>query len=305
MHTLIILNPHAGGGKAAKIFQSIEHKLVDAFDDFVVAVTDTPADLERHLDAAASAGLKRIIAAGGDGTNHAVLNAIAARPDLDLTFGSIPLGTGRDWARTLGVPFDPAQAVAWLGRAQPLACDLGRIEYTDAHSGERVSRIFLNNASAGASGEVAVRVNKAKRRTPFTFLFATLATLIQHKAQRVTVWCDGDVFYDDSTHLVVAANGQYFGRGMHPAPDARIDDGVFDVAVLEGVSKLKLMRILQLVYSAGHVGRPDVHFAKAAEVRVTCHDGPMGLEFDGEQAEGNDLVYTLLPGAIKLLREGV
>lgn len=302
MHTLIILNPHAGGGKAGKHFQRLEPLLVETFDDFVVAVTETPAALAEHLDAAAAAGLTRIIAAGGDGTNHAVLNALAARPGLDLAFGSLPLGTGRDWARTLGVPLDPAAAVRWLGRAQPRPCDLGRIEYTAAGTDERVTRLFLNDASAGAGGEVAVRVNKAKRRTPFTFLAATAITLLQHKAQRVTVVCDGRLFYDGSTHLIVAANGQYFGRGMHPAPDARIDDGVFDVAVLEGVSKLKLLRILQLVYNAGHVGRPDVHFTKAAEVRITCHDGPMGLEFDGEQAEGNDLVYRVLPGAIRLLQ---
>lgn len=302
MHTLIILNPHAGGGKASKQFQRIEPLLVEAFDDFVVAVTDTPADLERHLDAAAAAGIIRIIAAGGDGTNHAVLNALAARPELKLAFGSLPLGTGRDWARTLNVPLEPAQAVRWLGRAQPVACDLGRLAYTDAHTGQRVSRIFLNSSSAGASGEVAVRVNKAKRRTSLTFLGATIATLLQHKAQRVTVTRDGQLVYEGNTHLIVAANGQYFGRGMHPAPAARIDDGLFDVALLEGVSTLKLLRILQLVYSARHVGRPDVHFVKTAEMHILCHDGPMGLEFDGEQAEGNDMVYTLLPGAIQLLR---
>lgn len=301
MHTLIILNPHAGGGKAGKAFRRIEPTLVDAFDEFVVAVTHTPADLERHLDAVSAAGIDRIIAAGGDGTNHAVINALAARPDLNVAFGSLPLGSGRDLARTLGTPFDPVEAVAWLGRAQPVECDLGRLAYTDAHTGARTIRYFLNDASAGAGGEVAVRVNKAKRRTPFTFLLAAAATLIRHKPQRVTITCDGEAFYEGATHLIVAANGQYFGRGMHPAPDARLDDGVFDVAVLEGVSKLKLMRILQLVYSAGHVGRPDVHFAKAAEIRVTCHDGPMGLEFDGEQAEGNELVYTLLPGAMQLL----
>ena len=190
MPTLLILNPHAAGGRAGQVFQQVEGQLLATLGEFVVAVTQTPDELEQHLDSAAASGIDRIIAVGGDGTNHAVLNALAARPDLDFTFGSLPVGTGRDWARFLGVPADPAEAVAWLGRATPAACDLGRVAYTRP-DGQPVSQIFLNIASAGVSGEVAHRVNVARRRTSVTFLRASIVTLLRTQPQPIGVVCDG------------------------------------------------------------------------------------------------------------------
>lgn len=302
MATLIIINPHAAGGKAREVFKQVEERLVEFLGKCLVAETKRPEEVARYLDLASSAAIERVIAVGGDGTNHSVLNALSQRPELKMTFGSFPVGTGRDWARSLGVPADTSEALDWLARAEAVPCDLGKVEYTDTlQGGIRSSRIFLNIASAGVSGEVDARVNRARRHTSITFLKATVATLLHYKPQHITVRCDGNIFYKGPIYLLAVANGQYFGRGMWVAPHALINDGKFDVVVVEGMPRRRALFALQTVFSGTHIQRDDVHSTQAAEVEVHSEDGPLGLDFDGEEAQGHDLCFTVLPGAVYIL----
>ena len=302
IRTLIIINPNAAGGRAGVAFKKVEKRLVEVLGEFVVAVTKNPEDVSEHLDTVAAADISRLVAIGGDGTNHAVVNALAKRPDLDLTFGSLPVGTGRDWARSLGIPSDPEAAVEWLARGQAVPCDFGKVEYIDTRKGDQMaSRTFLNIASAGVSGEVDARVNRSRRRTSLTFLRATIATLFQYKPQRITVNCDGKTFYSGSSYLVAVANGRCFGRGMWIAPQALINDGKFDVVLVEGMPRWRILAALRTVFSGQHLKRDDVHQLRAAEVYVHSEDGPLSIDLDGEEAQGQDLRFTVQPGAIKVL----
>jgi len=284
------------------VFKSIEGRVADVFGEFTAAVTEKPEELAGHLDAAAAAGVERLIAVGGDGTNHYVVNALAERPGPALIFGCLPVGTGSDWARALGMPSNPAAALDWLAGAQPLACDLGKVEYLDMRRGARpAKRFFLNIASAGVSGEVDARVNRAQRRTAATFLMATIATLLKYKPPWITVECDGNKLYEGRSYLLAVANGQFFGRGMWVAPKALINDGLFDVVLVEGMPRRRILLALQTVFSGKHLRRKDVHTTRAALVRVRSEDGPLGLDFDGEEAQGQDLRFTVLPEALKIL----
>ena len=302
MRTLIIINPHAAGGRASAIFKQIQDKLVKVLGDFIVAVTQKPEEVAERLDAAARAGITRVIAIGGDGTNHAVVNALAQQPDLLMVFGTIPVGTGCDWARSLGVPSDPDAAIDWLARAQSVPCDIGKMDYLDMlQGGQPATRIFLNIASAGVSGEVDARVNRARRRTSVTFLRATIATLLKYKPQRITVECDGTIFYSGQSYLLVVANGRYFGRGMWVAPQALINDGLFDIVLVEGMPRLRILVALKTVFSGKHLQRNDVHHTRAAMVRVHSEDGSLGLDLDGEETQGQNLCFKVMPAAIKVL----
>jgi len=302
MRTLIIINPQSAGGRSQRIFKKIERRLFDAFGEIMIAVTQRPQELAAHLDTAAKANVSRLITIGGDGTNHAVLNALAERSDLKVAFGSIPLGTGRDWSRSLGVPEDPHEAVDWLAHARPVPCDLGKVEYLNMQTGGKPStHLFLNIASAGVSGEVDHRVNRARRRSSLTFLRATIATLMKYRPQRVSVLCDGKEFYSGSCYLVAVANGQYFGRGMWIAPKALINDGMFDVVMVEGMPRLRILLALKAVYRGTHLEREDVKHTRAASVQIHSEDGPLKLDFDGEEAVGQDLRFTVMPGAVSIL----
>lgn len=128
--TLVILNPHAGGGRAGRVWRDLEPILWRHLGRLVVAVTEHPHDVVAHLDKAADAGLTRVIAIGGDGTNHVLVNALArwnqSHPGATpFVYGNLPLGTGQDWARGLGVPRSDLDAAArWIAEAQPIATDL-------------------------------------------------------------------------------------------------------------------------------------------------------------------------------------
>ena len=302
MRTLIIINPHSANGCAQRIFKKIEGRLFDAFGELSIAVTYSPHEVAGYLDTAAKTHVSRLITLGGDGTNHIVLNALAKRPDLKVAFGSIPLGTGHDWSRSLGMPEDHHEAVDWLAQARPVPCDLGKVEYLNMLTGGTPStHIFLNIGSAGVSGEVDQRVNRTRRRSSLSFLRATIATLMKYRPRQISVFCDGKEFYSGSCYLVAVANGQYFGHGMRIAPKALINDGMFDVIAVEGMSRPRILLAFKAVYRGTHLERKDVKHTRAALVRVSSEDGPLKLDFDGEEAFGQDLRFAVMPGAVNVL----
>jgi diacylglycerol kinase (ATP) len=298
--TLIVVNPHAGGGRAGKLWHQIEPMLWEALGELLVAITQRPEDVAEHLDKARAAGITRVIAIGGDGTNHAIVNAIQDLAKADPTappmvFGQLPVGTGRDFSRTLNIPLDPVVAVKWITEANPKSLDLGRLTY------DHNDRYFLNIASAGVGGEVDRRVNSRRKRRPWTFKMATIQSLLTYTPQKMKVVLDGETWYEGKAWSVVVANGRMFGHGMLIAPHAQIDDGLFDIILIEDAPRLTAITALNSVYSGKHLLRDDVHYKQAKVVDIECPGLPIGLDIDGEHAAGNELRFAVEPGALKML----
>ena len=303
--TLIVLNPHAGSGRAGRLWSRIEPLLWDALGELVIAVTQRPEEVAVHLDQARQAGLTRVIAIGGDGTNHALINALmqinSANPGGPrMTFGCLPVGTGHDWARTLGIPNSPEAAVRWIAAAEPTRLDVGRLQFTS--NGQTLTRHFLNIASAGIGGQVDQKVNRLTRRRPWTFLAATVQTLLSYTPQLLQVSIDGQPWYNGPSYIVAVANGCNFAHGMRIAPDARYDDGLFDVVLVEGMPRTRILRALYTVYSGAHVRRNDVHIRRGQQVEITLPSSEaLGLDLDGEAERGTHIRFEALPGALTTL----
>ncbi len=298
--TLIVLNPHAAGGRAGQVWRRLEPLLWDSLGELVIAVTQHPQEVAQHLDKAYAAGLTRVIAIGGDGTNHALINAIvdlnARSPNTPpMIYGNVPVGTGRDWARGTGVIFTPEIAARWIAHAQPRATDIGLLNY------DGQQRHFLNIASAGISGEVDRRVNEIRTRRPWTFLAATIGALLHHRPQPVRVELDGSQWYHGPAYLVAVANGTTFGHGMKVAPTAQVNDGLFDVVLVEGMPRLEVLTALRKIYNATHLVHPGVRFRRARQVHITGLEGPVGLDMDGENASGTQLRFSIRPGLLHIL----
>ncbi|MCU0500100.1 MAG: diacylglycerol kinase family lipid kinase [Anaerolineae bacterium] len=300
--TLIILNPYAAGGKAGKLWTEIEPILWEKLGELVVAITQRPEEVAIHLDKAYASGLTRVISIGGDGTNHALVNAIATlseqHPDGDpIIYGILPVGTGRDWARHAGIPLDISAAATWIASATPHPTDLGLI--TDHDTGQR--EYFLNIASAGLGGEVDRRVNRAKVRRPWTFLGATIAAILRYQAQPLTIQLDGVDWFEGKALVAVIANGTTFGHGMRIAPHAKTDDGLFDVVLVKNASKLETLMTLRKVYDGSHLTHPAVKAGRARQVQITSPDG-LPLDLDGEYTRARHLTFDLRAGVLQLLK---
>ncbi|MEP7294356.1 MAG: diacylglycerol kinase family protein [Chloroflexota bacterium] len=299
--TLIILNPHAGSGRAGRIWREVEPLLWEALGELVIAVTERPEEVAQHLDKAQAIGVNRVIAIGGDGTNHALINALAElnerNPSGDpLIYGNLPIGTGRDWARGQGIPFDNLKAAAeWIAHAQPKDTDIGKLSHEHGHE------YFLNIASAGMGGEVVQRIEQLSQRRPWTFMATTIRTLLTHEPQVMEITLDGKDWYEGKAYAVAIANGTTFGHGMKIAPNALQRDGLFDVILIKGVSRLEILAAFQRVYSGTHLTHPAVQSAQAAEVKIRSPQATLGLELDGEAASGGDLTFRVQPGLLKIL----
>jgi diacylglycerol kinase (ATP) len=298
--TLIILNPHAGSGRAGRLWTELEPLLWKTLGELVVAITQRTEEVALHLDQAYASGLTRVVSIGGDGTNHALVNALA---DLNarnpngppMVYGNLPIGSGRDWARFKGIPFDIHKAAHWIADAKPQPTDIGLMTF----DGKREH--FLNIASAGLSGEVDQRVNRIQNRRPWTFLQATVASILNHEPQPMQVTLDDKPWYDGTAYLVAVANGTTFGHGMKIAPNAQTDDGLFDVVLVEGVSRPVILSALYRVYNGSHLTHPNVRFGKAKDVRIQGERGAVALDLDGEHASGRDLNFKVRPGLLHIL----
>lgn len=297
--TLIVVNPNAANGHAGERWKRIEPILREQFGDLMIAITQSPDDVTHHIYQAYEAGLTRVISIGGDGTNHSVINGLAGyrgtHPDApQVEYGMLPVGTGQDWARSRGIPFDDYAAVQWIASASAKPVDVGHVQLGDE------SIYFLNIASVGISGDVVTRVEESNRR-PWSFLAATVRSLFGFQPPVIQVRLDGDDWYEGASYLVAIANGTTFGRGMKVAPQADISDGLFDVILVEGISRLRALDAIRRVYTGTHLNVEQVHHCRASTVAIQGLSDPLGMELDGEFAQGQTLHFTIKQGLLNLL----
>ena len=241
-------------------------------------------------------GAERVVAVGGDGTLNEVVNGVAGS---GVELATIPIGTGMDFVRTYGIPtrFDEAVRVALHGDVRTI--DAGRVSYR-TWDGADAERWFANVGSVGMSGAVAQRANGMSKALGgrATFFYALTRVFLE--------WQNGDtvVTLDDGErrgrmHDVIVANGVWHGGGMMLAPEARPDDGLFDVVLIGDVSKLDFLTTAPKIYKGRHVGHPKVEVLRSATVRVDA-DERLPIEVEGEQVGTTPATFRIAPDAIRL-----
>jgi YegS/Rv2252/BmrU family lipid kinase len=292
----LIVNPSAGGGKAARVAPQAESALRRRGIDVTRADTRDLAHACELGREAAGAG-EIVVALSGDGMIGALADALRDRPDTVM--GVIPGGRGNDLARVLGIPEDPDQAAAVIADGFTRALDLGLVLEGGAGDG----RAFVGIASVGFDSDANRVANEAPSWLgSLVYLYAALRTLAAWKPARFELELDPPgrrVSF--SAYTVGAANSQSYGGGMRAAPEALLDDGLLEVVVLENVSKLAfLTRILPKVFSGEHVKQPNVHMFRAAEVTITC-ERPFTMYADGDPIGELPVGVRALKGAVRML----
>ena len=291
---LVIVNPAAGGGRAGATWSQLEplaHRLAE-----IASVTPAGAEATRVAVAAAlDQGYGRIVAFGGDGTAHLVAGALlAAGAGERVTLGIVPAGTGSDLSRALAVPRKVPAALRRALLGPPAPIDAGRC------TGEKSSFYFVNIASAGVGGLVDEMVNAMPGRGTTAFLRATLTALRRYRCVPVRISLDGEAWYEGPILVAAVANGISFGKGMRVAPEAKPDDGLFDVVVAGEVGGLDLLRRLPQLYLGLHLNAKPVRYRRAKEVRLEPLAPLPVFDADGETYPSGPATFTLLPAALRV-----
>jgi YegS/Rv2252/BmrU family lipid kinase len=247
-----------------------------------------------HLaQAASAAGDALLVVVGGDGTVNEVVNGVA---ESGAELAVLPCGTGQDFGRTHDVPsrFDDAVRVA-LG-SETRTIDLGRVECDGG-----ATRFFANVGSAGMSGAVAQRANTMSKTLGgrATFFYALTREFLAWQNTQVTVDLADGVRREDLMHDVIVANGRFHGGGMKLAPEARQDDGLFDVVLIGDVSKLDFVTTAPKLYSGRYLSHPKVELLRSSTVAIDASE-PLPLEVDGEPIGTTPARFEVVPSALRL-----
>jgi len=269
---------------------------------YELLATECEGDGERLACRAVERGATRLVIAGGDGTvSEAVSGLLQCGRGHAVEIGLLPLGTGRDFARLLGLGTDLEASVARLSSGKRRWIDAGRIRCRGREGGERM-RYFLNISSIGLSAESARWLawqGQRRRRGPLSYLISALVGLARYRMPLATIRVDDRVVHEGRLLLAAAGNGQYFGGGMRVAPGASIDDGLFDVVVIEAMSILASLLVLPRLVIGRHVRDRRVHVYRGAVIRAESA-AKVWIEADGEPVGILPATIEVLPGAVRL-----
>ncbi len=292
---VIVLNPTGGRGQAGRRRAELERLLRDAATQRPACalkweiVESSSAGAATQIAArSAETGATIIAAAGGDGTLNEVLNGVIG---TGATLALLPLGTGNDFSRTAGLFGSLRLAVETLFDGLDRPIDVGLVN----------GRYFLNVAGCGFDAVVAARANHGPRwlRGAPSYVLALLQTLARFRPADVVLTLDGEA---SARRLMLCsvANAQTYGAGMRIAPDAMLDDGLFDVCILGAAGVVEFILAFPRVFNGTHVAHPKVTILRASCVRVES-SSPLPLLVDGEVIGATPAEFTIQPSAIRFL----
>ncbi len=292
---VLIVNPTAGRGKAGRQVPEIKRLLGAAAAEWDWRFTEKSGDARTLARAAADAGARLVVAVGGDGTLHEVMNGVLG---TGASVGLIPYGTGNDFARALGLYGSLETACKTLISGSIRNVDVGIID----GEGTGGPRHFLVLAGTGYDARTAQTVNAGIRflSGPLAYVWGAVLTLWRFTPFALTLTLDDAPPRRLSAMFVSFANAETTGGGMKIAPGAKVDDGCLDVCLVAAVSKPTLLYNLTQIFSGKHLRSSAVSMHKAKRLTVDA-DPPQPLLVDGEVVGTTPATITLLPGALPFL----
>jgi diacylglycerol kinase (ATP) len=309
--TVVVVNPKSQGGRLGKRWTELAETIGRAFP-FDEVVTQGPGDATRLTREALKAGAERVVAIGGDGTINEVVNGFfddqGAPVKPDASFALIPFGTGGDFRRTMNIPNDIVDAAAVIKANHKKRIDVGKLELTTPSGGKQL-RMFANIASFGVSGVVDRLVNESgKKFGRLSFAVATARATWSYKNQRVQLIFDGNVHdrVEATINTVAVANGRYFGGAMKVAPNAEVDDGLFDVISMGDFGFGDLVKSGRRLYQGTHLSMDKVSTRRARIIEAEAIDpsAVVELDVDGESPGRLPARFEIVPAALWMVVPG-
>ncbi|OVE82041.1 hypothetical protein BVY03_01975 [bacterium K02(2017)] len=303
---LLIANPNAGNKCLKRKWESDIHPFLKSkLKKFDVAFTKKAGDATTIAREANQNDYNIVVAMGGDGTINEVANGFLenSKPiNPNCTLGILPFGSGGDFIRTLKIDRDYQKATHALITKKTKKIDVGYIEYKNKTTSPRY---FINIAEIGLGANIMQRVNAKNKNLPalLRYLTGTLQGFADYNNIKVRLHLKDQGHFEVNLTNLVIANGQYFGRGMRPAPQAKLDDGLFDVIVMKDVNLVNfLINFPQIYASKKHMTSKilDNYQASQIEIEVLNPKDDLLTELDGENHGGGNQKVSLLHKVITL-----
>ncbi|WP_098008647.1 diacylglycerol kinase [Streptomyces sp. sk226] len=291
----LFVNPTAGRGRGAHAAQPAASALRDAGFSVRTVLGEDADDALRRARAAVAAGTGALIAVGGDGLMSLALQAVAGTA---TPLGVVAVGTGNDFARTLGLPVrDPAAA----GRLAARALKEGGLREIDL--GRVGERWFGTVLASGFDSRVNDRGNRMRFvGGRFKYDLAILAELAAFQPIPYRLRFDGGEPVETEATLIAVGNGTTYGGGMRICAGAKTDDGLFDVTVVGPCTRATLLKVFPRVYRGTHLDHPAVTVHRVSSIELAA--AGITAYADGEPMGPLPLTATCVPGAVRVLTGG-
>lgn len=304
-NTYFIINPQAKNGYALKVWHKLKEYLEKERYEFIFYLTKYPGHAIEIVNQICQGdrGEKAIIAIGGDGTIHEVMNGAVHSPATHIGF--IPAGSGNDFRRGYELPKEifPALQLVLQKEFPTYKADVGEVI-----NKEGKKRYFINNMGAGFDAWVAKKVNESKMKKifnrfslgAFTYAYYTMKELFKYPLTDVTLTIDGKDFFFPKTWFVTVSNQPYYGGGMKIAPQAIMDDGYFNVTIVNQLHPLKFLLMFVTVFWGRHLNIKELNTFQGKSIRIQSTH-PLTAHADGEYMGESPLTVSLYEKEVSII----
>ncbi len=284
----LIFNPAAGAGRSRKALETVEGILKEKHKEYIIKTTQYKEHATALASEAVGKGYEGIISVGGDGTLHEIACGLQ---DTEEILGVIPAGTGNDYRDAIGVSADPAEAMDVILAGHSRSMDIGLMSN---------GKSFINLAGTGF--DVCVLKNANRVRKVFTggiaYILGIVMSLLGFKSIDIDITMDGKPM-KRTVLLIAVANGTCFGGGLRISPDSDTEDGLFNVIIINRVSRPRILIELPKL-KKGRLDKISVaEQFKCRKITVDC-ETKQPLDIDGEIACETPMTFTLKPRALRV-----
>lgn len=301
---LAVVNPVSANGTTGKEWTNYEKKIKESGIDLDVEFTQYPLHAIEITRYALKSGYDTIVSVGGDGTMNEVLNGFFENGCIINDNSNLAIfsrGTGCDLVRTLGIGKEIEDIIRVLLDKKCIRCDVGKVNFIE-YGGNNRLRYFLNVSDVGIGAETTYRVNRNSKALKgfLSFLLGALTAIIAYKNKKLRIIIDDNIIIENKINSVIIGNGRYFGGGMHTVPTAIIDDGLFDILVLDNLNKAELIMNFPKIYKGTHLTHPKVKNYRGKNIKIYSNEKVL-IELDGEQPGIIDAQFDIIHKGINVL----
>ena len=303
MKVLFLINPNAGGRGNRKAVELARERFVSAGWDVAPEFTKSPEHAADLISSSRDNGFDLLVVAGGDGTVHNAVQSIplgCLEDPSPLPIAIIPLGSGNDFFRGTGAPFDPAGAALNIIEGRNTPVDIGIVEPLSPDGSLRDEKPvrFINSAGAGIDSQTLATRENAPAFLSARYEILFLITLFTLHPLDVRLEAD-DWTIEREVSMVLCCNNGWFGTGMRVAPDAKINDGYFDVLIIDQMPKWRFIANLHKVFRGTHLELDTVEIRPTSSLTIYCQP-EQRVATDGDRAYPTPVRIRLIPGGVTL-----